>query len=60
MNVVAAYHVFVCAFFVVQGDMFTGYSQSTYLPVANSSFPQFCERAVSLYTVQGKADTLYA
>jgi hypothetical protein len=27
MNVVAAYHVFVCALFLVQGGMWTGYSQ---------------------------------
>ena len=32
MNVVAAYHVFVCALFVVQGGMLTGYNQFTYLP----------------------------
>jgi hypothetical protein len=30
MSDVAAYHVFVCAFFPVQEGMWTGYSQSTY------------------------------
>jgi len=32
MSVVAANHIFVCALFLVQGGMWTGYSQSTYLP----------------------------
>jgi len=32
MSVVAAYHIFVCALFLVQGGMWTGCSQSTYLP----------------------------
>jgi len=31
MSVVAAYHIFMCALFLVQGGMWTGYSQSTYL-----------------------------
>jgi len=37
---VAAYRVFVCALFTVQGGMWTGYSQSTYLsamPVVNTN-----------------------
>jgi len=31
MSVVAAYHIFVFTLFLVQGGMWTGYSQYTYL-----------------------------
>jgi len=37
---VAAYPVFVCALFAVQGDMWTGYSQSTYLPALQTTHTQ--------------------
>jgi len=40
MSVVAAYHIFVCVLFLVQGGMLTGYSQSTYLPAPETTHTQ--------------------
>jgi len=37
MSDVAAYHVFVCALFLLQGGMWTGYSQSTYFPAGETT-----------------------
>ena len=39
MSVVAAYLIFVCALFVVQGGMWIDYSQSTYLAIASPHTP---------------------
>jgi len=40
MSVVAAYRVFMYALFPVQGGMWTGYSQSTYLPALETTHTQ--------------------
>ena len=40
MSDVEAYHIFVCTLFPVQGGMWTGYSQSTYLPALETTYTQ--------------------
>jgi hypothetical protein len=46
--VVAAYHVFVCVLFLVQEGMWTGYSQSTYLPEQKLSKQQYTNNFVQI------------
>jgi hypothetical protein len=48
MSDVAAYHVFVCALFLVQGGKWTAYTQTTYLPTPETTHTQIHDAATSL------------